>query len=84
MALQPVVRPPKFLTPNSFILHDQFPVATPEKSGSIFFYTFLPFEPESPHWSITSKLSLQGFPPPFGGGGGYTVKKESLYVSSPF
>jgi hypothetical protein len=78
MALQPIIKPwpPIIYTSNSSILHGQLPVATPEKCGSIFFYTFLPFKPRSPYCSITSELSFQGFFE-------YAIKRESLSMSSP-
>jgi hypothetical protein len=51
------------------------PNQTPEKSGSTFFYTFLPFRAGCPQWSTASKLSFHSF-------NGYVVERESLYMSS--
>jgi len=33
----------------------------PEKSGSIFFYTFFSFKPGSPNWLIAYELSFKDF-----------------------
>jgi hypothetical protein len=78
MALQTVVEPwfPIISASKQFYFERQLPVVTPAKSGSIFLYTFLPFKPGSPYWSIASEISFQGF-------FGYAVERESLYMSSP-
>lgn len=43
------------------ILRSQLPVATPEKSGSIFLYTILPFKLGYHPWSTANEVGNEGF-----------------------
>ena len=76
-ALQCLVepRPLTMTAANCSALRGHLPVTAPEQSGSVYWFTLLPFQPGSLDLSTASELS-------FHGSFGNAVQMESLYKSS--